>query len=78
MSNPPDQSGQISYTYKQIGVKLNFTPTVKSDGTITLVVDSSVTDVDNSFSVSVAGVSVPGLNTREAKTTVQLPAGATF
>jgi pilus assembly protein CpaC len=76
--NPPDQNGQISYTYKQIGVKLTFTPTVKSNGMINLVVDSSVTDVNNTFSVSVAGVSVPGLDTREAKTTVELPAGSTL
>jgi pilus assembly protein CpaC len=76
--NPPDQNGQISYTYKQIGVKLIFTPTVKSNGMINLVVDSSVTDVNNTFSVSVGGVSVPGLDTREAKTTVELPAGSTL
>jgi len=76
--NPPDQNGQISYTYKQIGVKLTFTPTVKSNGLIDLVVDSSVTDVNNAYSVSVGGVSVPGLDTREAKTTVELPAGSTL
>lgn len=76
--NPPDQNGQVSYTYKQIGVKLDFTPTVKSDGTIGLVVDSSVTDVDNTYAVTVAGVSVPGLSTREAKTQVELPSGSTL
>ena len=76
--NPPDQSGQVSYSYKQIGVKLNFTPVVKSNGLIDLTVDSSVTDIDNTFSVSVAGISIPGLNTREAKTVVELPAGSTL
>ena len=58
--NPPDQNGTVSYTYKQIGVKLDFTPTVKSNGNLGLVVDSSVTDVDNTYSVSVGGVSIPG------------------
>ncbi|HVW91352.1 MAG TPA: type II and III secretion system protein family protein [Devosia sp.] len=76
--NPPDQSGQVSYSYKQIGVTLNFTPTVKSDGMINVAVDSAVTDVDSTYSVSVAGISIPGLSTREAKTNVELPAGSTL
>jgi pilus assembly protein CpaC len=76
--NPPDSTGTVTYSYKQIGVKLTFTPTVKSNGDIGLVVDSSVTDVDNTYSVSVGGVSIPGLSNREAKTSVELPAGETL
>jgi len=76
--NPPDQNGQVSYSYKQVGVTLNFTPTVKSNGLIDVAVDSGVTDVDSTYSVSVGGISIPGLSTRETKTSVELPAGSTL
>jgi pilus assembly protein CpaC len=60
--------------YKDVGVDLKFTPTVKSNGMIDLVVDSSVSAVDNQYS---AGDN-PGFSQREAKTMVELPAGSTL
>jgi pilus assembly protein CpaC len=63
-----------SVTYKDIGVDLKFTPTVKSNGMIDLVVDSSVSGLDNQYSFG----GNPGFSNREAKTTVELPAGSTL
>src|SRR5690606_30856027 len=39
-----DDNGNVTYEYKEFGAKLTFTPTVKSDGAIGLVVDTSVTE----------------------------------
>ena len=73
-----DNLGQVSYTFKQFGVKLDFTPTVKSNGIIGIVVDTSVSEVTTQDSVSVNGIVIPGTKNREAKTSVELPAGATL
>ena len=35
-------TGQVTYSFKTFGVQLKFTPTVKSDGNISLVLDTSV------------------------------------
>lgn len=58
----------ITTTYKEYGVKLNFTPTVKSDGNIGLVVDTSVSEPAGDGAITERG----------AKTTVEVPEGATL
>ncbi len=73
-----NSNGQVTYTFKQFGVKLNFTPTVKSNGIIGIVVDTSVSEISTQDSVSVNGIVIPGTKNREAKTSVELPAGATL
>jgi len=61
-------TGQPLYDFKEYGIKLNFTPTVKSNGSIGLVMDTSVSE-------PIAGDT---LSTRRASTTVELPAGTTL
>jgi pilus assembly protein CpaC len=63
-----DQNGNTITSFKDYGVQLNFTPTVKSNGQILLAVDTSVSEpkADNSISK------------RSAKTTVELIAGQTL
>jgi pilus assembly protein CpaC len=63
-----DDKGNTIVTYKDYGVKLDFTPTVKSDGTIGLVVSTEVStpNGNNDFF------------TRSAKTTVDVPEGCTL
>ena len=73
-----DAQGRITYTFKQFGVKLDFTPTVKSNGIIGIIVDTSVSELSAQDSVSVGGIVIPGTKNREAKTSVELPAGATL
>src|SRR5690606_12860891 len=40
-----DADGKITYEFKEFGVKLNFTPTVRSNGIVGLVVDTSVSEL---------------------------------
>ena len=63
-----DAGGNSTVTYKDYGVSLKFTPTIKSNGLIALAVETSVTQPvgDTDFSA------------RSAKTTVEIPAGATL
>ncbi len=76
---PTDVSdSKVTYTFKDFGVQLKFTPTVKSDGNITLVLDTSVSELSTEGSISANGISIPATSNREAQTTVELPAGHTL
>lgn len=68
----------ITIEFKPFGVGLAFTPTVLDDGVINLVVAPEVSSIDSSASVAVNGLVVPGLQTRRAKTTVELRDGQSF
>jgi pilus assembly protein CpaC len=70
--------GQVSYTFKQFGVNLKFTPTVKSNGMIGLAVDTSVSALTTEGGISAGGITIPATRNRQAKTTVELPAGTTL
>ena len=63
-----------SVTYKDFGVKLEFTPTVLDDGLINMVIRPEVSEIDNSISVE----GNPGFITRKAKTSVELRDGQSF
>lgn len=65
-----DDNGAVTTLFKEYGVKLNFTPTVKSNGQILLLVDTSVSEPS-----SLGGGAI---TTRNAKTTVELGAGETL
>ncbi|MCP8938138.1 type II and III secretion system protein family protein [Alsobacter sp. SYSU M60028] len=68
-----------SITYRQVGVVLNFTPVVLSDGRISLHVSTAVTDVDYESQIRIsAGAFAPGFKTRKMDTTVELPSGASL
>lgn len=70
--------GSITVEFKPFGVGLGFTPTVLDDGIINMVVEPEVSSIDPSASVTVNGLNVPGLQTRRAKTTVELRDGQSF
>jgi pilus assembly protein CpaC len=71
-------NGAITVDYKQFGVKLDFTPTVLSEGRISLKVRPEVSQIDTTASVTTNGVTVPGLSVRRADTTVELASGQSF
>jgi pilus assembly protein CpaC len=71
-------NGGITVEFKQFGVSLAFTPTVLDDGIINLVVQPEVSAIDRSASVTVNGIVVPGLQTRRARTTLELRDGQSF
>ena len=68
----------ITIEFKPFGVSLGFTPTVLDDGVINLVVEPEVSSIDPSASVTVNGLTIPGLQTRRASTTLELRDGQSF
>ncbi|WP_421953105.1 type II and III secretion system protein family protein [Pelagibacterium sp.] len=60
--------GQQTYDYKPYGIQLDFTPTVRSNGLIGLVIDTEVSEPQLNNT----------LNTRQASTTVELRAYQTL
>lgn len=68
----------ITVEFKPFGVSLGFTPTVLDDGVINLVVEPEVSSIDPSASVTINGLSIPGLKTRRASTTLELHDGESF
>ncbi|EZP57364.1 type II and III secretion system protein family protein [Sphingomonas sp. RIT328] len=67
--------GTVTVEYKQYGVSLAYTPTVLSDGRISLRVRPEVSQIDNASAVTVSGTRVPGITTRRAETTLELGSG---
>lgn len=68
----------ITVEFKPFGVSLGFTPTVLSDNTINLLVEPEVSSIDPSASISVGGLTIPGLSTRRASTVLELRDGESF
>ena len=68
----------ISIEFKPFGVSLGFTPTVLADGVISLAVTPEVSSIDPSASITLNGLTIPGLQTRRAKTVVELRDGQSF
>jgi pilus assembly protein CpaC len=71
-------SRSITVEFKPFGVSLAFTPTVLEDGIINLVVAPEVSSIDPTASVNINGLVIPGLQTRRARTTVELRDGESF
>ncbi|HWP26983.1 MAG TPA: type II and III secretion system protein family protein [Xanthobacteraceae bacterium] len=71
-------AAQFTIEFKKFGVELAFTPTVLSNGMINLRLVPSVSELDFSTGVTILGTSVPGLTSREARTTVELRDGQSF
>jgi len=70
--------GQVSVQWKKFGIILNFTPTVIADGALHLKLQTEVSDVDATRSVTIGGFSIPGLTSRQSETTVRLADGQSF
>ena len=71
-------SNSVTIEWKQFGVSLNFTPTILADGRIGLHVAPEVSQLAPQDGITVGGVSIPGLTTRRADTTVELGSGQSF
>ena len=69
----------ISTIFKEFGVSLSFTPTVIGDGLINLIVAPEFSQIDETIGVQTTGqISIPGIQTRRARTTVELRDGESF
>lgn len=68
----------ITVEFKPFGVSLGFTPTVLGDKTISLIVEPEVSAIDPTASITVGNITIPGLRTRRASTTLELRDGESF
>lgn len=73
-----DGVGRVTVEFKPFGVSLGFTPTVLGDKTINLIVEPEVSAIDPAASIQLNGISIPGLQTRRASTTLELRDGESF
>ncbi len=71
----PQGLNQITLQFRTYGVKLNFLPTVQDNGLIRIQGAPEVSQLDPANSLRINGVTVPGLITRRADTTVELMSG---
>lgn len=74
----PAGLGALAVEYRQFGTRVDFVPIVLGNGRVRLEVRPSVSDIDTSRSITVSGVSVPGLRTRYVDTAVEMKAGQTL
>lgn len=68
----------IIIEFKRFGVSLDFTPTVIEGGRIALKVRPEVSELNETASVEINDIRVPGLSVRRAETTVELASGQSF
>jgi pilus assembly protein CpaC len=68
----------ITVEFKPFGVSLAFTPTVLADGVINLIVQPEVSSIDPTASIVINNLTIPGLQTRRAKTVVEMRDGESF
>ena len=68
----------ISITFKEFGVRLNFTPTVTNGNRVRLKVRPEVSTLDFSNAVTMQGFRIPALATRRTETELELASGQTF
>lgn len=77
-SGSSNNNSTFTVEFKTFGVSLAFTPTVLSDKTINIVVEPEVSEIDPSASLTLNGITVPGLRTRRVSTTLELRDGESF
>jgi pilus assembly protein CpaC len=71
-------STAITVEWKPFGVSLAFTPTVLADGVINMVVAPEVSSIDPTASIVINNLTIPGLQTRRAKTVLEIRDGESF
>jgi pilus assembly protein CpaC len=70
--------GQVAIEFREFGVSLAYTPTVLSNGRISLRVRPEVSELSTQGSITLNGFQVPALTTRRTETTVELGSGQSF
>ena len=70
--------GSTSIEYKKFGVSLAYTPTVLTNGRISIRVRPEVSELSTQGSIVLNGFSVPALTVRRAETTIELGSGQSF
>ncbi|MFM6854264.1 MAG: type II and III secretion system protein family protein, partial [Sphingopyxis sp.] len=75
---PDPATGSITIEYRKFGVSLAYTPTVLSNGRISLRVRPEVSELSTEGAIRLNGIEVPALSIRRAETTVELGSGESF
>jgi pilus assembly protein CpaC len=70
--------GQITISFREFGIRLHFLPTITPRGTIRLHVTPEVSSLDYANSLTIAGSTVPALDTRRVETEIELQTGQSF
>ncbi|MCA9191842.1 MAG: pilus assembly protein N-terminal domain-containing protein [Planctomycetales bacterium] len=74
----PAGLGQVGVQYREFGTRVDFMAKVQGEGKIYLEVRPYISEIDPSRSVTIQGVSVPGLRSRFLETGVTINAGETL
>lgn len=79
---PIVQPGQgftaVTISFKEFGVRLEFTPVIMPNGNIHLQVAPEVSTLDYADALTISGFTVPALSTRKAETEFELQDGQSF
>ena len=62
----------VTIEFREFGIRLDFTPTISTDGIISLKIAQEVSALDFGNALTISGFVVPALSTRRAETEVQL------
>jgi len=68
----------VTISFKEFGVKLEFTPVIMPNGNIHLIVAPEVSTLDFANALTISGFTVPALSTRKAETEFELKDGQSF
>jgi pilus assembly protein CpaC len=68
----------ITIQYQPFGVQLTFNPTVLENGIINMRLAPSVSELNFATAIQISGFTIPSLDKREARTTVELRDGQSF
>jgi len=68
----------VTISFKDFGVKLQFTPVIMPNGNIHLKVAPEVSTLDFTNALTISGFTVPALSTRKAETEFELQDGQSF
>lgn len=78
VQNSNGNSSNISVEYKPFGVAVKFSPLVLSENRIRMTVQPEVSEISSVNSITISGFKVPSIETRRAKTTIELSPGESF
>jgi pilus assembly protein CpaC len=68
----------VTISFKEFGVRLNFTPTLTADGQIHLKVKPEVSSLDFANALTISGFLIPALSTRRVESEMDLGDGQSF
>lgn len=71
-------TANVTIEYKKYGVSLSYTPTVLTNGRISMRVRPEVSELSSEGAVTLNGFQVPSLTVRRTETTVELGSGQSF